>query len=55
MYPLDSDRIGAQASSFEARCVQQGVIERDQTFSNTIGDTVKVTRAQLVRYQTVSC
>lgn len=53
MYALNVHRVRTQPSGLEAGRVQQRVIECDETFTNTVWNAVEITRAQLVRYQTV--
>ena len=48
MCPLSARWVGAPSCGFEARCVQESVIDCDEAFSNAIFDGIEVVGAKLI-------
>lgn len=53
MGSLDEGGIGSPSSGFERSGVEEAVVQCDESLSDSIGNFVEVTGAQLVRYQTI--
>ena len=52
MCPFNVRKVRSPASSFEARSIQESIIDGYQAFANTISNCVQIVRSELVRNQT---